>query len=206
MIGSHVWFPHAPRHAPPCCAPTDTTDYSRRCLLYLFAISARIKAFKMFISKYWLLQKVIKRQAGRHEILALWIKVAIHLFKPSRCFRKIDHFLKQSMFWNKHFECFDSCRNCKPTQKASSTVVSIAAHYGGACAGAHAESTHVPRSYSQSDKMQVFWRECFGCRRAHNRARDFMGTPINFPEKGDTLWLLDRFFSPKSKFFMPKLL
>ena len=35
------------------------------------------------------------------------------------------------------------------------SILSTAAHHGGACAGAHAESTHVPRSYSQSDKMQV---------------------------------------------------
>ena len=58
---------------------------------------------------------------------------------------------KRRRFKMKHFECFASCRNCKPTQKESSTVVSIAVHYGGA----RAESTHVPRSYSQSDKMQV---------------------------------------------------
>ena len=49
MIGAHVWFPRAPAHAPPWCA---NRYYSRRCLQCLLAISARIEAFKIFISKH----------------------------------------------------------------------------------------------------------------------------------------------------------
>ena len=49
MIGAHVWFPRAPAHAPSWCA---NRYYTRRCLYYLFAILARIEAFKMLILKH----------------------------------------------------------------------------------------------------------------------------------------------------------